>query len=554
MSNSSDRCKTAKVERQKYVDAILLSKSNKKIAVGGPGTGKTYLFTEILKKKNRSLTLTFVNSLVEDLSLVLCGLSEVRTLHSFARSLVGRTTKDVKIYPKLSEVIKEDAKILLKQVVDFDKLFHDKEIENKNIAFYSKRRNYYDNHYGFSDVIFAAIKYLEKYPEKIPTYDQILVDEFQDFNLLEVSLVDLLARKSPILLVGDDDQALYASLKGASAKYLRRRHGNERSDYASFDLPYCSRCTRVIVEAVKDIVDAASKNNFLKNRIQKPFKYFEKEESNKISAENPEIVHSHQYANQIPYFIQSQIGIIAKNLRSNFSVLIISPTRTQSRLLAKGLSDWGLKNIEYIDERSEKAPTLLDGLKILLEDGKSNLGWRIVSKFLLKENDFNSLLKETDMKNAKNLHEFIEKETKAGVKKTLKTLREIKTTKSINEEAMGEVYDMIDFSPYEETRPLIKKKLIPHHEKKDNAAIRKIPIKMTTIQGSKGLDAEFVFISHFDDRYFISNKNKENISNYDICKFIVALTRARKKVFLISSLENEPALLKWIKKERIKRI
>jgi hypothetical protein len=42
---------------------------------------------------------------------------------------------------------------------------------------------------------------------KVPSYNQVLVDEFQDFNQLEVSLIDLLAGKSPILLAGDDDQA-----------------------------------------------------------------------------------------------------------------------------------------------------------------------------------------------------------------------------------------------------------------------------------------------------------------------------------------------------------
>jgi len=73
----------ATIERQTYLDKILNSTAAKKIVVAGPGTGKTYLFKRMLQGKKKSLTLTFINSLVEDLSLDLYCMSEVRTLHSF---------------------------------------------------------------------------------------------------------------------------------------------------------------------------------------------------------------------------------------------------------------------------------------------------------------------------------------------------------------------------------------------------------------------------------------------------------------------------------------
>ena len=38
----------AKSERQKYVDAVVSSSAKKKIVAAGPGTGKTYLFKEVL--------------------------------------------------------------------------------------------------------------------------------------------------------------------------------------------------------------------------------------------------------------------------------------------------------------------------------------------------------------------------------------------------------------------------------------------------------------------------------------------------------------------------
>ena len=82
--------------------------------------------------------------------------------------------------------------------------------------------------------------------------------------------------------------------------------------------------------------------------------------------------------------------------------------------------------------------------------------------------------------------------------------------------------------------------------------IKKIQIKVTTIESSKGLSADYVFITYFDDRYFIKDNDKTKITEKDICKFLVALTRARKKVLLVSSdKDREPTFFKWIESNRI---
>jgi len=61
-----------------------------------------------------------------------------------------------------------------------------------------------------------------------------------------------------------------------------------------------------------------------------------------------------------------------------------------------------------------------------------------------------------------------------------------------------------------------------------------------------------VFITFFDDKYFVEDKDKAKISDQDICKFLVALTRARKKAFLYSSdVNKKPVFLEWIDKKHI---
>ena len=64
----------ASADRQSYVDAIMGSPALRKIVVAGPGTGKTYLFKQVLLNKPKTLTLTFVNSLIEQLALEMYGM------------------------------------------------------------------------------------------------------------------------------------------------------------------------------------------------------------------------------------------------------------------------------------------------------------------------------------------------------------------------------------------------------------------------------------------------------------------------------------------------
>jgi superfamily I DNA/RNA helicase len=519
---------SAKMERSMHLASILKSHARKKIVVAGPGTGKTFLFKEILRDKENCLTLTFVNALVEDLSLELNGLSEVRTLHSFARNLIKRLTKkEIAIFPKLAGVIGEDAMALLKEDIDFNRLFHERDDEDERIEFYRQRKDYYGDYYGYSDVIYAAVRYLEVHRDKIPGYNQVVVDEFQDSNRLEVSLIDLLSEKSPVLLAGDDDQALY-DFKSASPDHIRSRYGDKAHGYEPFNLPFCSRCPRVVVEAANDIIERAIRNGSLQGRISKPYHYFEDEAKNAVSDENPTISYGQVFATQIPWAIERQIIKIAASLRAQFSVLIISPTKTQSHHLTFALKKKGFEKIEYADKRGVKDPTLLDGLKLLLTDYKNNLGWRIAAKCLL------------------------EGKFKRKVKDMLVVLKKIAKDKPIDEDGIR-VLKTMDLDPFKAMRDILNEELDLESLGYGNPAVRKISIKTTTIESSKGLSSDYIFITHFDDQYFVRDKNK-GLTDKDICNFLVALTRARKKVFLISSRKAEPTFLRWIKKERIEAI
>lgn len=553
-NNRNRRCEYILAEREskRCIDAIIESSSHKKVVVAGPGTGKTFLFKKVIEGKRNALTLTFVNALVQDLSLDLYGMSGVKTLHSFARGALRKITgNEVKIFSKFSAVIGKDAEILLGQSIDFDSIFYNMR-ENEHVEFYKNRKDYYGGYYGYSDVIYDLVKSFQKQRDKLPSYDYVLVDEYQDFNESEVILIELLSEKSPVLIAGDDDQALYEELKSASAKHIRQKFSDGCMDYESFTLPYCRRSTRVIVETVNDIISVATEKNFMQNRILKEYKYFDHKDKDAESERNPKIIYSQQYFRQIPWFIEKHLGIIARDVKGKFSVLIIAPTKTQCHSIVEGLKSKEFTNIEWNDKKGEKEPTLLDGLKILLNDKDSNLGWRIASSFF-DDTDFKNALRESNFNGAKNFSEIIDEGIKKEVKEILKVLRAVRDGRETEDEKLDQILRKIGFNPYGIAEENLRKQILFKSQNVGtDPGIKKIQIKVTTIESSKGLSADYVFIAYFDDRYFIKDNDKTKITEKDICKFLVALTRARKKVLLVSSdKDRKPTFFKWIESNRI---
>lgn len=198
----------------------------------------------------------------------------------------------------------------------------------------------------------------------------------------------------------------------------------------------------------------------------------------------------------------------------------------------------------------------MDGLTLLLEDKKCNLGWRIAAKALLEPSDFEALLKVSNKSDAKHFSELIEADLKREVAKMLTILRAVKNGRQSQDETeLVDFLKKVGFDAYEMARDCLKEEIKSFAPRIANLGIRKTPITATTIQSSKGLDADYVFITYFDDQYFIRHKDKSKVSDQDICNFLVTLTRARRKVFLISSDTTKmPLFVKWIDKKCIRHM
>jgi superfamily I DNA/RNA helicase len=215
-------------DRKKYAEAVIKSPSQKKLIIAGPGTGKTYIFKSLFGKIRRAsgekgLVLTFIKNLVADLKVELAGLAKVSTFHAFCKSIVHSFKNDrFEYYPNILKLIEKDFDILeldKNNNEDIERCFFG--LKSDEVIKSTLKIGDYYNAAGHSDSVYRVVRYYEAYPNRIPNYPLIVFDEYQDFNFLETSLVEVLSKKSPLLIVGDDDQALYA-FKQASPDYIRR--------------------------------------------------------------------------------------------------------------------------------------------------------------------------------------------------------------------------------------------------------------------------------------------------------------------------------------------
>lgn len=214
------------IEREKYSNLIIQSSEKNKLIIAGPGTGKSFTFKKLLKqKKGNCLVLTFINSLVNEFKNDLKGMAESHTFHGYCKKILhGISVSGIGInfeyFPDLHKIIESDAKIFKRNFGGFNEAFQTLE-ENERDKFYLERANYY-NSVGYNDSVYRVLKYFQSNEKKLPKFNQIIVDEYQDFNPLEVAFIDELLKVSPILIAGDDDQAIY-DFKNASAIHIQKK-------------------------------------------------------------------------------------------------------------------------------------------------------------------------------------------------------------------------------------------------------------------------------------------------------------------------------------------
>ena len=119
----------------------------------------------------------------------------------------------------------------------------------------------------FDDLIFKTYDLFSKFPEVLEKYQNlykyILVDEYQDTNYAQYTIVKMLAKKfKNICVVGDDAQSIY-SFRGANIENILNFQ-KDYKDSKSFKLEQNYRSSKNIVAAANAII-SKNKDQFPKD-------------------------------------------------------------------------------------------------------------------------------------------------------------------------------------------------------------------------------------------------------------------------------------------------
>ncbi len=406
----------------------------------------------------------------------------------------------------------------------------------------------------FDDLLLKTALILKTYPEikkrYANTWKYIHIDEYQDTNRVQNEIASLLAEENGnICVVGDIDQNIY-SWRGADIQNMLNFE-KTYPDVKIVTLEENYRSTQTILAAANNVIKKnvmrPDKNLFTKNgegeKIELLIAYTEQEEARMIAEEARKLINDgvdpreisvlyranfqsrvleEAFLNKnIPYQVLGVKFFERKEVKDVLSFIKASMNRDSTNDLVRivnvpprGIGKATIMKV-VIGEESTLSPALrnkvgqfldlLERIKnVALKESPSNL-----IKYIIRESGMESVYKNGS----------------AEEQEKLENLRELVTVAS--------QYD--DLPPGEAIEKLLENAALATDqdelEKNHNA------VKLMTVHASKGLEFDYVFIAGMEEDLFPHQRmNEKEISQGESEEerrlFYVAITRARKKVFL----------------------
>jgi len=494
-----------------------------KILLAGPGTGKTTKIKELIKKdyaENKNiLVLSFTNATVTDLTENFSDNPYVKchTLHSYA--LIVNHLRSLHI---LDDQI--ETPILEKFAEKF-------EIEFNKLC-------YFFQCITFKGMIESCSEFLRANPvygkEKIGDLDLLIVDEFQDFNLYERELIFCLSTfAKETLILGDDDQSIY-EFKDASPDAIIELFNNPEVEKIGHE-NICYRCPDIVVEHSERLI---SKN---KNRVDKEWKKSNREGNisfNQISTQQ-----------QTSQFILDEIKAIKKN-DAEKSILVLSPVKYYVQELVELLNSEGVDLVDFWTSKINLEDTYkIWWLRAIYSEHKVlNMTFIANSLFTTHfKNKYNEIINAFLQKNF-NETEIINSVMSifpAPFNEYLLIAPHIFDFLKVHPE-YSKLEDYLNLDDFEESLKAIFKKINPTVE------FDRKSVNLMSIHKSKGLQADYVFITGLVDGVLPNKIIGLDTIEYQRRLLFVGMTRCRKNLYLISQVQWDGGVVHKMDKSQFK--
>jgi superfamily I DNA/RNA helicase len=560
--------------RDTNAEFIATHASKRILIVAGPGSGKSFLFLLRIRYwlqldgEAAIYVSSFVRKLVKDLqSDVTQKLDEadanrvtVSTLHGLARSILERShgSSDHRRRTNINIVSEEWMKVVWSDVQAFHvglantysnskfvRMFNVEEFDPTGewpglLATYESLSRFY-NSVGFADMIVLARKAIEERPA-LNLHSHWIIDEFQDFNAAEDHLIRSLTYSSNgVLMAGDDEQALYQSLKQSLPEIIISYY--EGDDYANAMLPFCSRCSYWVCMAASAFIAARRPEDSIR-KIFLPLQVdFDKPKVQMVATPTPmsEVDYIQTFVSQHQSDLDSHIGKMEAGEETDPFLLILTPDKKLELLRTGGagdvLRDW-LKQWSVISNGKSSNYRLTLAYCAATGINADNYMLRRVLHYEGLTIDQVHLLLETAIQNECSLAE-VESEfiTKALAKcadiSFIVDRSDLDWTAKV--QLIGQIIQLSDavrLVAELETTPIAGGIIAVEDEADEviETAGSSSAVELLTLVGSKGLSARHVIVIGCDDVNF---KYTSRLA------FFVAITRARESLHLITSLQSK---------------
>ncbi len=407
------------------------------LVIAGPGTGKTRVLTERIKRlihtqginPGHILGVTFTNKAAAEMRERLTVLLEntgstakplVTTFHALGyRILLEQTVAQKGATEEngmggLAILDSEDKKRLLQRLRGVEKnrvvtfsdaiakakqqLKQPRDITDTELAevygqyeALKKEQQLVD----LEDLIAAPVWLLQGVPEIAALYRErfqwVLIDEYQDINFAQYQLVRCLQPDvhANICVIGDPDQAIYG-FRGADVSYIRQFHENYPGA-AFYRLQQSYRCSDSILKASGDVMGRGSNPDVLLTGLERGIKI--KIVKNNTDKSEAEFVARtiEQMMGGLRFFSMDSditVGDKEKSIESLADFVVLCRTRAQMEVLEKAFRDHSIPFQVIGDEpffKQEPVCSIVDLLKLARHPQHELVQERLIEKKILKD-------------------------------------------------------------------------------------------------------------------------------------------------------------------------
>ena len=349
------------------------------LILAGPGSGKTrvithrvaYLITVCGVSPHHIMAVTFTNKAAREMEarlhqLVSSSVGDLTlgTFHAICARILRRDGKAIGVNPRFVIYDEEDQISLLKrsiQEVGLDpKQYAPQAIASAITAaksrmltpadYVQRSRSYFDEVVGrvyeryqqlltqssaldFDDLLLKAVQLFKNSPETLSRYQaryqHILVDEFQDTNLVQYELVKQLAGKEHnICVVGDPDQSIYSWRFADLRNILNFEKDYPEAKVVLLEQNY--RSTKMILETASGVISA--------NQQRKPKDLWTNNEPGELTT----VVETYTEQEEAQFVVNEIEQLVGQGRVNPGNCAVMYRTNAQSRALEEAFVRYGM--------------------------------------------------------------------------------------------------------------------------------------------------------------------------------------------------------------------